>query len=64
MSTLKAATRFRYFKPCLKHYLTDHVRSRFALVSPTEWEIAVFLPTQDWAKKSASYVYSESRKAI
>ena len=64
MKTLKAASRFRYFKPCLKHYLTDHVRSRFALVSPTEWEIAVFLPTQDWAKRSASYVYSESRKAI
>lgn len=64
MRTLKAASRFRYFKPCLKHYLTDHVRSRFALVSPTEWEIAVFLPTQDWAKRSASYVYSESRKAI
>tara|TARA_Y100000361_G_C11136168_1_gene332026 strand:- start:633 stop:1217 length:585 start_codon:yes stop_codon:yes gene_type:complete len=64
MRTLKAAARFRYFKPCLKHYLTDHVRSRFALVSPTEWEIAVFLPTQDWAKRSASYVYSESRKAI
>ena len=61
---LQGAARYKYFKPCFKRYLTEHVRSRFALVSPTEWEIAVFLPTQDWAKSSASFVYSQSRKAI
>jgi len=61
---LQGAARYKYFKPCYKRYLTEHVRSRFALVSPTEWEIAVFLPTQDWAKSSASFVYSQSRKMI
>lgn len=64
MRQMKSAAKFKYFKPTIKHYLSDHVRSRFAFVQPTEWEIAVFLPTADWAKASSSYVYSQSRKAI
>lgn len=63
-SMLKRATRFKYFKPCIKHYLFDHVRSRFAVVSPPEWEIATFLPTADWQKASGSKVYADSRKMI
>lgn len=61
---LQGASRYKYFKPCFKRYLTAHVKSRFALVSPTEWEIACFLPTQDWAKTSATAVYNQSRKMI
>jgi hypothetical protein len=61
---LKAASKLRYFKPCIKHYLTDHVRSRFAKVEAPEWEIATFLPMADWQKSSGSNVYKESRKAL
>lgn len=59
--TLKRAAKFKYFKPCVKHYLTSQVRSRFALVPAPEWEIATFLPIADWQKASASKVYSDSR---
>ena len=62
--TLQAASKFRYFKPCLKHYLTQHVKSRLARVSAPEWEIATFLPTASWEKSSASNVYKDSRKAL
>jgi hypothetical protein len=58
---LKRAAKYKFFKPCIKHYLNDHVRSRFALVPSPEWEIATFLPTADWRKASASKVYSDSR---
>ena len=61
---LRRAQKFKYFKPCFKHYLTEHVKSRFAKVEPTEWEIATFLPTAQFEKASASKVYSESRKMI
>ncbi len=61
---LKAASKLRYFKPCIKHYLTDHVRSRFAKVEAPEWEIATFLPMADWQKSSGSNVYKESRKSL
>ena len=60
-SMLQRAAKFKYFKPCFKHYLTSHVRSRFAFVQAPEWEIAAFLPTADWAKSSSSRVYSDSR---
>ena len=58
---LKRAAKYKYFKPCIKHYLNKHVRSRFALVPATEWEIATFLPAADWRKSSANKVYSDSR---
>ena len=62
--TMKRAQKFRFFKPCFKRYLTAHVKSRFAYIPPTEWEIATFLPAADWRKGSATAVYKDSRKMI
>ena len=62
--TLQGASKMRYFKPCFKHYLTQHVKSRLARVSSPEWEIATFLPTASWEKSNAANVYRESRKAL
>ena len=62
--TMKRAEKFRFFKPCFKRYLSDHVKSRFAYIPPTEWEIATFLPAADWRKSSATAVYRDSRKMI
>lgn len=61
---LKKAAKFKYFKPCFKHYLTEHVKSRFAYVAAPEWEIAVFLPTADFKKAHPNTVYSQSRGMI
>lgn len=61
---LKGATKYKEFKPCFKHYLTKHVRSRFARIPPAEWEIATFLPAADWQKQSSRQVYRDSRKQI
>lgn len=61
---LKKAAKFKYFKPCFKHYLTEHVKSRFAYVPAPEWEIATFLPTADFKKANPNTVYSQSRGMI
>lgn len=61
---LKRAAKYKYFKPCVKHYLFEHVRSRFAVVAPPEWEIATFLPTADFQKATRSKVYADSRKML
>ena len=61
---LQGVTKFRYYKPCLKHYLTQHVKSRLARVQAPEWEIATFLPTADWEKASSNQVYKQSRAMI
>ena len=59
---LNGTRKMRYFKPCFKHYLLNHVKSRFAEVPAPEWEIATFLPTAQWKKASSGRVYSDSRK--
>ena len=61
---LKKASSMKYFKPCFKRYLLTNVRSRFARVPAPEWEIATFLPTQDFQKSSSGNVYSDSRRII
>lgn len=61
---LQGVAKFKYYKPCLKHYLSQNVKSRLARVQAPEWEIATFLPTADWAKSSSTQVYKQSRAMI
>lgn len=61
---LQQAAKMKYFKPCFKHYLNSHVRSKFALVEPPEWEIATFLPTADFQKATKKQVYDDSKRKI
>lgn len=61
---LQRAAKMKYFKPCFKHYLNSHVKSRFAMVEAPEWEIATFLPTADFQKASKAQVYADSKRKI
>jgi hypothetical protein len=61
---LKSSQANKYFRPCFKHYLIPHIRSRFAIIQPPEWEIAVFLPTAQWEKASQSQVWKDSRRMM
>ena len=61
---LQRASKMKYFKPCFKHYLNSHVRSRFAMVEAPEWEIATFLPTADFQKATKAQVYADSKRKI
>jgi hypothetical protein len=61
---LKKTAKMRYYKPCLKHYLTSNVKSRFAEVQTPEWEIATFLPTAQFRKANSQKVFYDSRQKI
>ena len=61
---LKKASRFRWFKPCFKHYLFTHVRSKFVYVPPEEWDMTVFLPTEQFKKATKEEVWKDSRSKI
>ena len=54
----------KYLAPARKHYLFNHVKSRFALVEKPEWEIATFLPMADWKGTTSDKVYKDSRKML
>tara|TARA_Y100000385_G_C13093934_1_gene640191 strand:- start:1896 stop:2483 length:588 start_codon:yes stop_codon:yes gene_type:complete len=59
---LTGVKKYKEFKPCFKHYLGKHVVSQFSRVPMTDWEIAVFLPVEQFKKKSKAAVWNESLK--
>ena len=61
---LKKASTSKYIAPTYKHYLTQHVRSKFARIPAPEWEIATFLPAADWRKQSGKAVYRDTRRMV
>lgn len=61
---LKSASKLKEFQPCFKHYLYKHVDSKIAEVHAPEWEIAIFLPTESFQKKSKTAVWASSRGKI
>lgn len=58
---LSAATRTSYFRPCVKRYLYTHVRSAFMKIDSTEWDIGLFLPTEQFKKANKAKVWQDSK---
>ncbi len=63
-SILDSASKFKWFKPCVKHYLTAQLRSRFLYVYPSEWDVALFLPTERFQGATKQKVWADSKKLI
>lgn len=61
---LNATTKYKEFKPTIKHYLSSHIRSRLLYVNPVEWDIALFLDTARFEKATKTKVWEDSRKII
>ena len=61
---LNASTQYREFKPALKHYLFDHVRSKLLYVNPSEWDVALFLNIARFENATQTEVWEDSRKII
>ena len=61
---LASASRFRHFKPCVKHYLHDHVRSGYLNIEPINWDSALMLPTEQFKKATKDRIWRDSREMI
>lgn len=61
---LKGSQEYKEFRPCFKHYLSQYVYSRFMLIDASEWNIALFLPTERFVRSSKQAVWKDSRKII
>jgi len=60
---LNAASRYKYFKPCIKRYLYSQLRTRFLLIPSNEWDIALFLPLERFTTNK-SIVFRDSTATI
>ena len=54
----------KYYKPTFKMYLNAHVRSRFLEVASNDWDMALFLPLEQFEKSSKSKVWKDSRSMV
>lgn len=63
-NVLSNTSKLRSYRPCLKHYLNNNVKSRFLHISPEEWEKALFLPLRKFKKALESEVHKDSIKQI
>ena len=61
---LKSTENLSLFKPCFKHYLRSQVRSRFVQIEPSEWDIALWLQSEQFQGASKTKVWADSRKII
>ena len=57
---LVKTSKFRYFKPCFKHYLKGHVRSTVRPVPARHWAKAILLPVANFKKASQQTVWADS----
>lgn len=63
-SLIKSAAKFNTAQPCVKRYLTGHVRSRFALISAEEWVTAMLLPVERFVGAAKEDVWRDSRRKL
>lgn len=59
---LQKARKYKEFKPCFKHYLTKHIKTKLTRVPMTEWEIAIFLPVEQFRKANKNTVWKDSTR--
>jgi len=59
---LNGAAKYRFFKPTIKHYLFNHVKSRLFYIYPAEWDIAMFLPLSSFKKGGRAMAWKDSRQ--
>ena len=63
---LNKASKFKYFSPCVKHYLWSQVVGQYLNVEVQNWDIALMLPTERFAGRGVTKqkVWAESAKKV
>lgn len=61
---LKGSSANKFIKPCIKRYLSSHVTSNFVFISPAEWDVALFLPVQNFMYASSRTVWRDSENMM
>jgi len=57
--TLRNVSEFPEVKHCVKQYLFSHVKSKFIVIPPKEWEFVIWLPLCRFHKASNEQVWSK-----
>ena len=61
---IDGVSKFKAAQPCVKQYLTGHVRSQFRKVDSNDWATAMLLPVEQFVGSSKQKVWEESKRKI
>ena len=61
---LKSVSKYKAFDPCIKRYRFRNVQTPLLQVGETEWDIALFLPVERFAKQPKTDVWLDSMQDI
>jgi hypothetical protein len=61
---IDGVSRYEAAKPCIKQYLSGHVRSQFRQIHSEDWATAMLLPVERFVGASKQQVWTDSRKII
>lgn len=61
---IDGVSRYTAAQPCIKQYLTGHVRSSFRQINSEDWATAMLLPVERFVGASKQQVWADSRKII
>ncbi len=59
---LAAASKYRWFKPCIKSYLKTHMLTRINFIEPKNWHKAILIPMARFKGASSKRVWVESMR--
>lgn len=59
---LKSTESMRAFRPCFKRYLFSQIKSKTVEVPADQWETAIFLPSDNFAKASKEKIWAISKR--
>ena len=61
---IDGVSRFAAAQPCVKQYLTGHVRTQFREISADNWATAMLLPVERFVGASKQEIWSDSIKEM
>jgi hypothetical protein len=61
---IDGVSKYAAAKPCVKQYLSGHVRTQFRQVESNNWATAMLLPVERFVGASKQEIWADSRKII
>ena len=61
---LDGMSKYKAFRPCLKRYRFSQCRTPLLQVGSSEWDLALFLPVEQFRKSTKADVWQESLESI
>jgi hypothetical protein len=61
---LDGVSKYKAFRPCVKRYRSSRCRTPLLQVGSSEWDLALFLPVEQFRKSTKADVWQESQERI